>query len=184
MSVAASVEVVGLKNALKELNKTNKALRKEIGKDIKKAAEPILKAIRELSPETAPLSGMDHLKRTGWKRGQDKNIVLKVDTRNARKRNAATGAVFESVGTIKVIAKGGPLIMADMAGRAGGQKSKNAFRARPNFHTALDGAIGRGASRFMWAGAEKNIDLFQKELEPIVKRVMDAVGRKIVEVKR
>jgi hypothetical protein len=184
MSVAASVEVVGLKNALKELNKTDKALRKEIGKDIKKAAEPILKAIRELSPETAPLSGMDHLKRTGWKRGQDKNIVLKVDTRNARKRNAATGAVFESVGTIKVIAKGGPLIMADMAGRAGGQKSKNAFRARPNFHTALDGAIGRGASRFMWAGAEKNIDLFQKELEPIVKRVMDAVGRKIVEVKR
>jgi hypothetical protein len=184
MSVAASVEVVGLKNALKELNKTNKALRKEIGKDIKKAAEPILKAIRELSPETAPLSGMDHQKRTGWKRGQDKNIVLKVDTRNARKRNAATGAVFESVGTIKVIAKGGPLIMADMAGRAGGQKSKNAFRARPNFHTALDGAIGRGASRFMWAGAEKNIDLFQKELEPIVKRVMDAVGRKIVEVKR
>ena len=184
MSVAASVEVVGLKNALKELNKTDKALRKEIGKDIKKAAEPILKAIRELSPETAPLSGMDHQKRTGWKRGQDKNIVLKVDTRNARKRNAATGAVFESVGTIKVIAKGGPLIMADMAGRAGGQKSKNAFRARPNFHTALDGAIGRGASRFMWAGAEKNIDLFQKELEPIVKRVMDAVGRKIVEVKR
>jgi hypothetical protein len=184
MSVAASVEVVGLKNALKELNKTNKALRKEIGKDIKKAAEPILKAIRELSPETAPLSGMDHQKRTGWKRGQDKNIVLKVDTRNARKRNAATGAVFESVGTIKVIAKGGPLIMADMAGRAGGQKSKNAFRARPNFHTALDGAIGRGASRFMWAGAEKNIDLFQKELEPIVARVMDAVGRKIVEVNR
>lgn len=184
MSVAASVEVVGLKNALKELNKTNKALRKEIGQDIKKAAEPILAAIRELSPETAPLSGMDHQKRTGWKRGQDKNIVLKVDTRNARKRNAATGAVFESVGTIKVIAKGGPLIMADMAGRAGGQKSKNAFRARPNFHTALDGAIGRGASRFMWAGAEKNVDLFQKELEPIVARVMDAVGRKIVEVKR
>jgi hypothetical protein len=36
----------------------------------------------------------------------------------------------------------------------------------------------------MWYGAEKNIDLFQKELEPIVARVMDAVGRKIVEVKR
>jgi hypothetical protein len=184
MSVTASVEVVGLKSALKELNKTQPALRREIGKDIKKAAEPILSAIRELSPETAPLSGMDHLKRTGWKRGQDKNIVLKVDTRNARKRNAATGAVYESVGTVKVIAKGGPLIMADMAGRAGGMKSKNAFRARPNFHSALDGAIGRGASRFMWAGAEKNIDLFQKELEPIVARVMAEVGRNIVEVKR
>jgi hypothetical protein len=184
MSFTASVEVVGLKSALKELNKTQPALRREIGKDIKKAAEPILAAIRQLSPETAPLSGMDHQKRTGWKRGQDKNIVLKVDTRNARKRNAATGAVFESVGTIKVIAKGGPLIMADMAGRAGGNKSKNAFRARPNFHSALDGAIGRGASRFMWAGATENIDLFQKELEPIVARVMDAVGRNIVEVKR
>ena len=184
MSITASVEVVGLKSALKELNKTQPALRREIGKDIKKAAEPILAAIRQLSPESAPLSGMDHQKRTGWKRGQDKNIVLKVDTRNARKRNAATGAVFESVGTIKVIAKGGPLIMADMAGRAGGNKSKNAFRARPNFHSALDGAIGRGASRFMWAGATENIDLFQKELEPIVARVMDAVGRNIVEVKR
>jgi hypothetical protein len=184
MSLVASVEVVGLKSALKELNKTNKALRVEIGKDIKTAAEPILGAIRELSPETAPLSGMAHRKRTGWKGGQDKNIVLKVDTRNARKRNAATGAVFETVGTIKIIAKGGPLIMADMAGKAGGNKSRNAFRARPNFHQALDGAIGRGASRFMWYGAEKNIDLFQKELEPIVARVMDAVGRKIVEVKR
>ena len=184
MSFTASVEVVGLKSALKELNKTQPALRREIGKDIKKAAEPILAAIRQLSPESAPLSGMNHQKRTGWKGGQDKNIVLKVDTRNARKRNAATGAVFESVGTIKVIAKGGPLIMADMAGRAGGNKSKNAFRARPNFHSALDGAIGRGASRFMWAGATENIDLFQKELEPIVARVMDAVGRNIVEVKR
>lgn len=180
MSLSASVEVVGLKDALKELNKTDKALRLEIGRDIKKAAQPILEAIRELSPESAPLSGMDHLKRTGWKRGQDKNIVLKVDTRKARKRNAATGSTFESVGTIKILAKGGPLIMADMAGRAGGMKSKNAFRARPNFHSALDEAIGHGASRFMWAGALDNIDLFERELEPIIERVMKAVGKNVV----
>lgn len=52
------IEVVGLKEALKELNTMNKKLRLEITRDFKKIVQPVLGKAESMLPNNAPLSGM------------------------------------------------------------------------------------------------------------------------------
>jgi hypothetical protein len=52
------IEVVGLKEALKELNTMDKKLRREITRDFKKIVQPVLGKAESMLPNDAPLSGM------------------------------------------------------------------------------------------------------------------------------
>ena len=52
------VEVLGLKEALKELNTMDKKLRREITRDFKKIVQPVLGKAESMLPNGAPLSGM------------------------------------------------------------------------------------------------------------------------------
>ena len=52
------IEVVGLKQALAELNKIDKKLRRSITTDFKKIVDPVLEEARNKLPDKAPLSGM------------------------------------------------------------------------------------------------------------------------------
>jgi hypothetical protein len=52
------IEVVGLKEALKELNTMDKKLRREITRDFKKIVQPVLGKAESMLPNGAPLSGM------------------------------------------------------------------------------------------------------------------------------
>lgn len=52
------IEVVGLKEALKELNTMDKKLRREITRDFKKIVQPVLGKAESMLPNNAPLSGM------------------------------------------------------------------------------------------------------------------------------
>ena len=52
------IEVVGLKEALKELNTMDKKLRREITRDFKKIVQPVLGQAEKMLPNDAPLSGM------------------------------------------------------------------------------------------------------------------------------
>ncbi len=56
--VSVKVDVVGLKDALKTLNKLDKSLRREITKDYKKIVQPVIDDANKLVPTGAPLSGM------------------------------------------------------------------------------------------------------------------------------
>jgi hypothetical protein len=53
-----NIEVVGLKEALKELNTIDKKLRRQITTDFKKATQPVLSDARTRLPDKPPLSGM------------------------------------------------------------------------------------------------------------------------------
>ena len=57
-TVTSNIEVVGLKEALKTLNKIDKSLRREITKDYKKIVQPVIDDAKNLVPTKAPLSGM------------------------------------------------------------------------------------------------------------------------------
>ena len=48
--VSAKIEVVGLKEALKTLNKIDKSLRREITKDYKKIVQPVIDGRRRRHP--------------------------------------------------------------------------------------------------------------------------------------
>ena len=59
MSVGVSMEVVGIKDALRELNNLDKEARRKITRDFKRITKPVEDAARRLIPPTAPLSGME-----------------------------------------------------------------------------------------------------------------------------
>ena len=52
------IEVLGLKEALKELNTIDKKLRRQITRDFRKIVQPVLGKAESMLPNNAPLSGM------------------------------------------------------------------------------------------------------------------------------
>ena len=130
VDLTASMKVEGLKESLKIINKVDKKLRLEIGRDIKRIGEKtVVAAINELIPPGAPMSGMEHRKRTGWYNSKNKGVKVKTNTRGARKRNIAKGAQYETIAVITVGTTGAALAMMDMAGKR--SSAGEGPRARP-----------------------------------------------------
>ena len=179
MAASVGIEYDGLKQALREIQKVDPALRRQITKDIKNAMTPLFSAIKDSITSSAPLQGQKHNGRTAWK-AESKNVTIKVDTRKARSRNLAQGAQFESVGTVKITAKGAALSMTDMAGRGPNQtRNSNPLRARPNFANELTSKL-RTPSRFVWARSDDYLDEITRRVDAIVVEVMDQANKRIV----
>ena len=182
VDLTASMKVEGLKESLKIINKVDKKLRLEIGRDIKRIGEKtVVAAINELIPPGAPMSGMEHRKRTGWYNSKNKGVKVKTNTRGARRRNIDKGAKYETIAVITVGTTGAALAMMDMAGRR--SSAGEGPRARPNFVPLLNERLGRGPSRFMWAGGEKAIPDFQRELGPTIDRVIYRSNQELMKVR-
>jgi hypothetical protein len=165
-------QVVGLKETLRDLNKLDKELSKEIRKDIRQTVQPLADAINNSIPGGAPLSGMEHNGRTGW--NNRKKVVVKLDTRKPRRYVDRPGRLVTNV--VRVTTKDAPTAIVDMAGRAGGGQSRAPqARRRPNFASALSSRLGP-PSRFMWREADNMVPEIQRQMEPIIKRVEDAMN--------
>jgi hypothetical protein len=166
-------QVVGLQETLRDLNKLDKELSKEIRKDIRKVVQPLADAITASVPSGAPLSGMAHSGRTGWEKR--KKVAVKLDTRKPRRHVDRPGRT--TINVVRVTTKDAPTAIADMAGKAGGTRSRAPMaRRRPNFSRALTARLGP-PSRFMWRTAEKEIDEIQKDMMPIIHRVERIMNR-------
>jgi len=182
VDLTASMEIQGLKESLKIINKVDKKLRLEIGRDIKRIGEKtVVAAINELIPPGAPMSGMEHRKRTGWYNSKNKGVKVKTNTRGARRRNIDKGAQYETIAVITVGTTGAALAMMDMAGKR--SSAGEGPRARPNFVPLLNERLGRSPSRFMWAGGEKAIPDFQRELGPTIDRVIYRSNQELMKVR-
>lgn len=180
--ISAGMEIRGLKESLKIVNTVDKKLRLEIGRDIKRIGEKtVVAAIMELVPPGAPMSGMEHRKRTGWYNSKNKGIKVKTNTRGARRRNITKGAQYETLAVITVQTTGAALAMMDMAGKR--SSAGDGPKARPNFVPLLNQRLGRSPSRFMWAGGEKAIPDFQRELGPTIDRVIYRANQELMKVK-
>ena len=166
-------QVVGLKETLRDLNKLDKELSKEIRKDIRKTVQPLADAINAARPDGALLSGMEHNGRTAWK--NKRPVAVKLDTRKPKRYVDRPGRTVTNV--VRVTTKDAPTAIVDMAGRAGGSQSRAPqARQRPNFASALTSRLGP-PSRFMWPQAENMVGDIQRQMEPIIKRVEDAMNR-------
>lgn len=175
MSATVGLQYDGLKEALRDLQKVNPALRRQLSKEMLGIVrETMVAPIVDSIPNSAPLRGMEHQKRTGWnKANQRAGVIAKIDTRKARRRNLQQGAQWESVGTVVVRTKTAALTITDMAGRGSNQtRNQNPNRARPNFAADLSRKLGRGPSRFMWFAGERNIDATMRRLEPVVEKII------------
>jgi len=164
--VSAKIEVVGLKEALKTLNKIDKSLRREITKDYKKIVQPVIDDANALVPTGVPLSGMARnwstksgFKMLPWIPGFKQKIAAKINTRNIKEY----GGNKTNVGTFAIQWKGATGTMFDMS---------------------MSGALGQALtsrygdrSRVMWKAYEQRQNDVMSEMEQLVKRVMDEANR-------
>lgn len=80
------VEVLGLKEALKELNTMDKKLRRQITRDFTKIVQPVLGQAESMLPQGPPLSGMAR----SWTGKSGADIMSWNDTRVRRNIKAFT----------------------------------------------------------------------------------------------
>jgi hypothetical protein len=164
--VSTKIEVVGLKDALKTLNKIDKSLRREITKDYKKIVQPVIDDANKLVPSGVPLSGMKRnwSTKSGFKMlpfvpGRKQKIAAKINTRNIKEY----GGNKSNVGTFVIQWQGATGTM---------------------FDTSMEGSLGRAltarygrSSRVMWKAYEQRQGDVISEMEQLVKRVMDEANR-------
>lgn len=137
------VKLSGVKYVLSQLNKVNPESRKELNKEVKAAAKPIVVKARGFVPATSPLSGWERTSETGWgKRAFDSNIMK-------RGIGFSTGSTKPNYRGFSYLAyfynKSAAGAIYETAGRkTAGQKGKSPNpHAGEQFIQAL-GAVGKG----------------------------------------
>ena len=172
-----TIQVKGVAETLRDLNKINPSLRKELNKDIRSILKPMLAEINQSIPAEAPLSGMAHSGRTGWP--NRKNALIKIDSRKPRRGLNSIGTKVP-VNIVRIVTKGAPVAIADMAGKSGGNKSRRELKyQRPNFGRALPG----DPSRYMWKNAEKSIGNVERQMEKTIKTVVFRANQDLSKVR-
>ena len=164
MTAGMSIEVKGLKETLNELRKVEPTLRKELTREIKGQAKPLVDAARALVPSSPPLSGMTHGK-FAWTTKAKSQIGIKMGGRSRGKQftilslrqNNGVGQIF------------------DMAGKKGGSTEQGqAFIAN------LERRFG-APSRSMWPAAEKMLPEIAQELTATIDDALGDINKRLVQ---
>jgi hypothetical protein len=164
MVVSSTVTVVGVKDAMRELQKIEPDLAKQIKKDFKEIVKPVVGDARS-QVVNLPLSGF----RRNWKAGKllpwsQSAVSRSIIARYSNRRRGNSLAVFS------VTMKSPAGTIFDIAGR----KSANRLGA------ALDSLYGR-ASRLMWPTYERHANQVNKNMADLVEKITDAANRRLLD---
>ena len=171
----APIEVVGLKDALRELNSIDKKLRREVTKDFKQIMARTIADAQGMLPQTAPLSGMDRV----WIKNNNEllpwNPALyrrQIKAFTSGKKVKDTGFGFkQNLAVFGMRWEGPDARLFDMSGKRGGQTARGRAMIR-----ALNVRFGH-ASRLMWVAYERNKGDVEYQMRQLVQRVMNSVGK-------
>ena len=162
MAAKTSVTIVGVKETLRELQKLEPEMAKEIKRDFKQIVDPIVKDAR-VQVVKLPLSGFGRQWRSGQLTPWSQNAVSKsIIARFSNRKRGNSLAVFS------VTMKSPIGTVFDIAGRS------NANRLGAVLST-LYGA----PSRLMWPTYEKNAEKVNNNLRKLVERITDATNRRL-----
>ena len=154
MAAKSTVTVVGVKETLRELNKMEPELAKQIKKDVKQITASVVADAKNAVPNTV-ISGFSR----NWQGGRltpfSSEQVRKTITTRFSNRKRGAMAVFA------VVMKSPIGEVFDMAGRS----SAN------NLATRLETRFGR-ASRIVWPSYERNKTELDTEMQKLVDEVM------------
>jgi len=164
MVASSTVTVVGVKDAMRELQKIQPDLATRIKKDFKDIVKPVVGDARS-QVVNMPLSGF----RRNWKAGKllpwsQSAVSRSIIARYSNRRRGNSLAVFS------VTMKSPAGTIFDIAGR----KSANRLGA------ALDSLYGR-ASRLMWPTYERHANQVNKNMADLVERITDAANRRLLD---
>ena len=176
MPIAASVEIKGLKEALRELSSIDKELAKDIRKDYRTLMKPVVADLRASIPEM-PLSGMQYKWET-----RSKFKMFPWDVQLARKRAVAFTSTKKpkryqdktyNLATFGITWKGVVPTVIEFTGKGNSRTAKGEQMAR-----ALTAKYGAPA-RFVYPAVARHEEKIEKDMAHIVRRVEQGVGRKL-----
>lgn len=179
------VQVFGIKEDLKTLNKLAPDLRRQITKDYRALMQPTISDARNNLPAGIGQTVMRGFGRKWrhifpWDKAiANRSITVKIDTRRARKRNMDKGAQYETLSAFVIQQKNPAGIVFDIAGR-GGKSSSTQKRKGVNYDwnntliENMDRVFGK-ASRSMWPAVENNTD----NIQAAIKNITEEVERKL-----
>lgn len=164
----SDIQVIGVKDVIKELRSVDPQLRKQFNKDAKNVAKPIVDKAKAAYPAQY-LSGMMRI----WsQRGRQlfpysqaearKGVVVKINTNR------------KAVGVITVIQKNPAASIVDMAGKGGGTNAQGA-----RFISALFGT----PSRVMWPAYESSEGQVETAMMELVRQAAEQVEQRITVIK-
>jgi hypothetical protein len=164
MVASSTVTVVGVKDAMRQLQKIEPDLAKQIKKDFKEIVKPVVGDARS-QVVNLPLSGF----RRNWTAGKllpwsQSAVSRSIIARYSNRRRGNSLAVFS------VTMKSPAGTIFDIAGR----KSANRLGA------ALDSLYGR-ASRLMWPTYERHANQVNKNMADLVEKITDAANRRLLD---
>ena len=203
MAVSTDIQVVGIKDALRELNKIDKSARRDLTKRYKQVVQPIVDEIKRRFPDKAPLSGFNRSWDPSKKRGASKSLArrdawaaveqqekidsganqilpwqtsskdVKAGVSGKRPRRHKTAGFMQHLATFYIRWQGPAAQLFDMAGRASFGKGSGV-----QMINALNNRFGK-ASRIMWPAYENKADSVEDAIRAIVNDLMEQVNRDV-----
>ena len=172
-SIDATISVVGIKEALRELNKIDPTARRALTKNYKRVVDVVVQDVKNSIPFGPPLSGMAR----NWttKSGaqifpygdKDDKVIAGV---SAKKLGSFRGFAT-NLATFYIRFSGPSAVIIDMAG-----KGKIPTKAGNQMVRALSDKYGP-PSRIMWPAWERNRFKVEDEIKQLVDDVMKQVQK-------
>ena len=153
--------IYGVRETLAELRTLDKKAQLAAVREMKSAAQPLANAIAAYIPHRAPLSGFNHLGRTGWNRAEIWDVKIKYGGRRRKNRDEWP--------LLSLRLESAPAMIFDMAGR----KSSNQLASK------LSDRFG-SASRAAWRPAKELTDATTKAIEAGLEDVYKKMNANLV----
>jgi hypothetical protein len=180
------IQIIGIKEDLKRLNKLAPDLRRDITKSYRAFMAPVIADARSNMPAGIGQTQMRGFNRKWrnimpWDKAvANRGITVKIDTRKARKKNLQNGVQYETVGAFIIQQKNPAGIVFDIAGRGGrstSSQTRNGFKYDWN-NTLIENlakTFPTNPSRTMYPAVEKNKD----NIEAAIKNITEQVERQL-----
>lgn len=159
-------QVVGYREAVRDLKKVDPQLQRDLNKTMRRAAAPLVEGVRRRLPQSAPMSGW-----TSGRYAYDASIARRGVKAQVGGRASTRRSVWPLLAVTQKDAGGS---VFDIAGRrsAGNSPQGQAFIR------TLNNRYGR-ASRSMWPGVEKNMEAVQKEVLAAIDDTAKTINRSL-----
>jgi hypothetical protein len=174
------MEVVGIKDALRELNELDKEARRKITRDFKRITKPVEQTAKSLMPKTAPISGMGRSWKTKsgfemfpWGTAGKDTIVSQV---SGRKPKMFAGHMT-NLATFYIRFKGPTATLFDTSG-----KGPVPTRQGSQMVSALTNRFGP-PSRVLWRAYEQHDDDVVRETQKLIDEMMEDINRRRKDLK-
>ena len=179
MAVSADLQVVGVKEALRELNRMDKVTRRELTKDFKRVTQAVVDDATQAIPLRDPMSGWAR----SWTTASGFQMFpaeFREDTVIAQvsgKRPKEFGGYVQNLAIFLVKFRGPHAVLLDQTGAGKTPTERGQRMAR-----VLSERLGRGPSRILWPAYERNAETVVAEVERIVADVMRYVSEGVAGV--